>query len=65
MLTICVKAKATIDAGFNPEETAKAVLGEYEKATVSYAHKQRAFHTWIQLLQVKGVNVHKPAYDSS
>jgi len=31
---------------------------------VSYAHKQRAFHTWIQLLQVKGVNVHKPAYDS-
>jgi len=23
------------------------------------------FHTWIQLLQVKGMNVHKPAYDSS
>ena len=62
---VCVKAKATIDAGFNPEETAKAVLGEYEKATVSYAHKQRAFHTWIQLLQVKGVHIHKPAHDSS
>lgn len=50
---VCVKAKATIDAGFSPEETAKAVVREYEKATVSYAHKQRAFHTWIQLLQVK------------
>ena len=62
---VCVKAKATIDAGFSPEETAKAVVREYEKATVSYAHKQRAFHTWIQLLQVKGMNVHKPAYDSS
>ena len=61
---VCVKAKATIDAGFSPEETAKAVVREYEKATVSYAHKQRAFYTWIQLLQVKGVNVHKPAYDS-
>ena len=32
---------------------------------MSFAHKQRAFHTWKQLLQVKGVNVHKPAYDSS
>ena len=46
-------------------ETAKAVLGEYEKATASYANKQRAFHTWIQLLQDKGVHIHKPAHDSS
>ena len=61
---VCVKAKATIDAGFSPEETAKAVVREYEKATLSYAHKKRAFHTWIQLLRVKGVNVHKPVYDS-
>ncbi len=60
-----VKAKATIDVGFSPEETAKAVEREYEKAAASYAYKQRAFHTWIQLLQVKGLNVHKPAYDSS
>ena len=30
---------------------------EYEKATASYAYMQRAFHTWIQLLQDKGGNI--------
>jgi len=51
------KAKATIDAGLSPEETAKAVLGEYEKATARYADKQSAFHSW---LQNKGVAIYKP-----
>lgn len=51
------KAKATIDAGLSPEETAKAVLGEYEKATARYADKQSAFHSW---LQNKGVTIYKP-----
>ena len=46
-------------------KTSKAVVGEYEKATASYAYKQKAFHTWIQLLQDKSVNIHKPTYDSS
>jgi hypothetical protein len=51
------KAKATIDAGLSPEETAKAVLGEYEKATARYADKLSAFHSW---LQNKGVTIYKP-----
>jgi hypothetical protein len=51
------KAKATIDAGLSPEETAKAVLGEYEKATARYADKQSVFHSW---LQNKGVTIYKP-----
>ena len=54
---VYAKAKATIEAGLSPEETAKAVVSEYEKATVRYAQKQSAVHTW---LQNKGVIIHEP-----
>ena len=36
---VYVKAKATINACFSPEETAKAILGEYKNAAANFARK--------------------------